>query len=64
MAMQPGNTGAQLMSYGMTSYFKPWYFDGRIVYWGDPEHTQSAALDAADRMRTSVRRGNFIRDWH
>jgi hypothetical protein len=61
--MQPGNTGAQLMSFGMASYFKPWYFDGRIVYWGDPEHTQSAALDAADRMRTSIKKGDFIRDW-
>ncbi len=61
--MQPGNTGTQLMSFGMASYFKPWYFDGRIVYWGDPEHTQSAALDAADRMRTSIKKGDFIRDW-
>ncbi len=63
MAMQPGNTGAQLMTYGVASYFKPWYFDGRTVYWGDPEHTHSAALAAAGRMKASVRQGSFIRDW-
>ena len=61
--MQPGNTGAQLMTYGIASYFKPWYFDGKVVYWGNPEHTHSAALDAADRMKASVRKGKFIRDW-
>lgn len=61
--MQLGSTGAQLMTYGIASYYKPWYFDGRIVYWGDPEHTRSAALDSADRMRASVHNGKFIRDW-
>ena len=52
--MQSGNTGAQLVSYGIASYFKPWYFDGKIVYWGEPERTCSAALESAGRMRESV----------
>lgn len=54
MAMQSGNTGAQLLTFGVTSYFKPWYFDGKVVYWGDPERTHSAALESAGRMRESV----------
>ena len=59
--MQLGDTGAQLMSYGIASYYKPWYFGGRVVYWGDPEHTRSAALDSADRMRASVNAGTITR---
>ena len=54
IAMHSGSTGAQLVSYGITSYFKPWYFDGKIVYWGEPERTCSAALESAGRMRESV----------
>lgn len=54
IAMQSGNTGAQLVTYGIASYFKPWYFDGKIVYWGEPERTCSAALESAGRMRESV----------
>ena len=59
--MHPGNTGAQLLTYGVASYFKPWFFDGKVVYWGEPEVTRSAALDSADRIRTSVHTGKIAR---
>mgnify|MGYP000069899216 CR=1 FL=1 len=67
MAMQPGNTGAQLMTYGITAYFRPWYFDGRVVYWGEPEHTRSDAVNSANRIRQSMIKrsgqGGFVNNW-
>ena len=59
--MQPGNTGAQLLTYQVASYFKPWFYDGKTVYWGEPEVTRSAALDSADRMKASVHAGKITR---
>lgn len=65
--MQPGNTGAQLMTYGITAYFKPWYFDGRTVYWGDPERTRSDAEHSATRIKQSISsragQGGFVNHW-
>lgn len=65
--MQPGNTGAQLMTYGITAYFKPWYFDGRTVYWGEPERTRSSAEASATRIKQSIStrfsQGGFVNHW-
>ena len=67
MAMQPGNTGAQLMTYGITAYFKPWYFDGRTVYWGELERTRSDAEHSATRIKQSISsrssQGGFVNHW-
>lgn len=65
MAMHSGNTGAQLMTYGITAYFKPWYFDGRTVYWGQPETTRSDAQESAERIKRSAqsRQGGFVSNW-
>jgi len=65
MAMHSGNTGAQLMTYGITALFKPWYFDGRIVYWGELETTRSDAQESAERIKCSVqsRQGGFVSNW-
>ena len=52
--MYAGETGAQIRTIGISSYFKPWYFDGSICWWGDPEYTLSGALDAASRIEVSV----------
>lgn len=63
--MHAGNTGAQLIDYGNhRAYFKPWYFDGKIVYWGEPETTQSSALDSAQRIKQSIsKRSGFVSNW-
>ena len=39
------------MTLGMMSLFKPWFFDGSVVYWGEPCLTHSAALEAAEILR-------------
>ena len=65
--MQPGNTGAQLMTYGITAYFKPWYFDGKTVYWGEPERTRSNAEASATRIKQSISsrsdQNGFVNHW-
>jgi hypothetical protein len=67
MAMQPENTGAQLMTCGITAYFKPWYFDGSTVYWGEPELTRSDAEESASKIKQSMlsksKRGGFVNNW-
>lgn len=65
MAMHAGHTGAHLVDYGNHRvYFKPWYFDGKIVYYGEPEITRSGAMDSADRIKQSIsKRNGFINNW-
>ena len=48
---QPNSVGVHLMTLGIMPFFKPWFFDGSIVYWGDPCPTHSAALEAAEILR-------------
>lgn len=52
--MHEGETGAQIRTIGIQSYFKPWYFDGSVCWWGNPEYTYSEALNAATRIKASV----------
>ena len=49
--MNASETGIKLIAHGVESYFKPWYFDGEVVYWGNPEHTESDALAAAQELK-------------
>ena len=49
--MQRAELGAELVAYGVTSFFKPWYFDGSTVYWAYPEDTKSNAMESAGRMK-------------
>uniref|UniRef100_G8EY26 Uncharacterized protein n=1 Tax=Synechococcus phage S-CAM8 TaxID=754038 RepID=G8EY26_9CAUD len=49
--MNTSETGIKLIAYGVESYFKPWYFDGKVVYWGNPEQTESGALAAAQELK-------------
>jgi len=46
--------GAKLIAYGVASCFKPWYFDGKTVYWGNAEETQAEALASAQKMKDSL----------
>ncbi len=48
---QPNSVGVHLVTFGIMPLFKPWFFDGSIVYWGDPCPTHSAALEAAEILR-------------
>ena len=48
---QENSVGVQLVTFGIMPLFKPWFFDGSVVYWGEPCHTYSAALEAAEILR-------------
>ena len=49
--MNASETGIKPVAHGVESYFKPWYFDGKVVYWGNPEQTESDALAAAQELK-------------
>ena len=44
-------TGIKLIAHGVESYFKPWYFDGKVVYWGNLEQTESDAWASAQELK-------------
>ncbi len=49
--MNSSGTGIKLIAHGVESYFKPWYFDGKVVYWGNLEQTESDALASAQELK-------------
>ena len=49
--LQPNSVGVRLVTLGIRPLFKPWFFDGSVVYWGEPCNTHSAALEAAEILR-------------
>jgi len=49
--MNASETGIKLIAHGVDSCFKPWYFDGKVVYWGSPEHTESEARASAEQLK-------------
>jgi hypothetical protein len=51
--MDASGTGVKLIAHGVDSYFKPWYFDGKVVYWGNPEQTESDARASAQELKAS-----------
>lgn len=49
--MNTSETGIKLIAHGVESCFKPWYFDGKVVYWGSPEYTESEARASAEQLK-------------
>jgi len=49
--MNTSEIGIKLIAHGVDSYFKPWYFDGKVVYWGNPEQTESDARASAQELK-------------
>lgn len=45
------STGAHLVLIGASTWFKPWFFDGWVVYWGNLCDTESAALEQAEILK-------------
>ena len=56
--IMPNTFGVHMITYGFDSCFKPWYTDGKVVYWGQHCFTRSeaeaAAKALADRKREST----------
>ena len=46
--------GAHPRPVGMDTLFSPWVHDGRVVHWGLPLLTHSAALAEARRMAEAI----------
>ena len=40
---------------GLKSQFKPWFFDGSIVYWGGLYDTEAEAFAQAEIMKQTLR---------
>jgi len=49
--MNASETGIKLIAHGVESYFKPWYFNGKVVYWGNAEQTESDARASAQQLK-------------
>jgi hypothetical protein len=43
----PGATGINPVTYGLNTFFQPWYFDGESVHWGAPVPDSRLALQQA-----------------
>jgi len=46
----PETFGVNMITYGLDSCFKPWYTDGKVVYWGQHCSTKSEAQARAKAM--------------
>ena len=46
----PQDYGVNLLSYGLDSCFKPWYSDGKAIYWGQHCATRSEAEAVAKAL--------------
>jgi len=49
--MNKNEIGVKLIAHGVDSYFRPWYFDGKIVFWGPVEQTRSKGIEQAQAIR-------------
>lgn len=45
-----GSFGVAPVVWRLDTYYKPWYFTGRVVIWGPLHSTRSRALSAAESM--------------
>ena len=48
------STGVHQVKMGLTSLFKPWFFNGAVVYWGGLYDTESEAQAAAEIMKANL----------
>ena len=46
----PNTFGVNMITYGLDSCFKPWYSDGKTIYWGEHCTTRSEAEAAAKAL--------------
>ena len=48
------STGIHQVKLGFRAMFKPWFFDGSIVFWGGLYDTESEALEQAEMMKRAL----------
>tara|TARA_R100000742_G_C4265010_1_gene82975 strand:- start:21 stop:209 length:189 start_codon:yes stop_codon:yes gene_type:complete len=49
--LYPDKIGVEPVNAGYLWKFKPWYYDGRAVYWGKQYELRSEAEDAAYELK-------------
>lgn len=49
--------GVKLVTYGIESWFRPWWWDGSTVWWLSAVATEAAALEAAKAYAEERQRG-------
>lgn len=54
-----GSYGAHPLFYGIETYYRPWFFDGRIVYWGNTVAGREPALERAQAMADRERQSRL-----
>ncbi len=47
--------GTQHLKSGLDARFRPWYFDGSTVFWGELCSTEAKALEQAETMKQALR---------
>ena len=52
--LAPGKYGVQPIIHGYLNKFKPWYFDGKSVWWGDSYELNSEAEKAAEDLKKLI----------
>lgn len=55
--MPAGSHGAHPVAYGLETLFTPWFFNGSIVYWAEPNGELRAALAIAAKMAAGTGQG-------
>lgn len=55
--MSAGSYGAHPVTYGLETFFTPWFFNGSTVYWGEPNGELRAALAIAAEMAAGASQG-------
>ena len=56
----PDKCGVNTIIKGFLWEFKPWYFDGKTVWWGDYYELRSEAEEAAKSLREKIIKINII----
>ena len=55
--MAAGSYGAHPVAYGLETLFAPWFFNGSIVYWAEPNGEFGTALAVAAGMAAGAGQG-------
>ena len=56
----PDKCGVNTIIKGFLWEFRPWYFDGKSVWWGDNCVLRSEAEEAAESLREKITKINII----
>ena len=58
--LYPHKMGVNPIAAGLLFKFRPWYFDGKSVWWGDSYELRSEAEEAAESLKEKISKTNII----